>query len=170
MRPNAQGTMVPLGGRNDVHLKMLIDEIKPFIDSTYRTLADRTNTALGGSSLGGLATMYAGAKYPQVFGKLFVISPSVWWDNQRILQTVRDASKKMQKTQRQRIWLDIGDQEGKEALDGVRTLHKLLQEKGWKTGLTLQYIEAPNAAHSESAWAERLEPMLMFMYGSNIKR
>jgi predicted alpha/beta superfamily hydrolase len=172
MRPNAQGTMVPLGGRADAHSQMLVKEIKPFIDSVYRTLGDRTNTALGGSSLGGLMTMYTGAKYPNIFGKLMVISPSVWWDNQRILQTVRESAKNMQKSgvERQRIWLDIGDQEGKEALDGARALHKLLQEKGWKSSKTLHYTEVKNAAHSESAWAERLEPMLMFLFDNTPKR
>jgi predicted alpha/beta superfamily hydrolase len=168
MRPNAQGTMVSLGGRGDLHVQMLVEEIKPFIDSTYRTLNNRSNTALGGSSLGGLMTMYSGAKHPKVFGKLMVISPSVWWDKQRILQTVKDLAKNMQRSgsERQRVWLDIGDQEGKEALDGARALHKLLKEKGWKSSKILQYTEAKGAAHSESAWAMRLEPMLKYMFGN----
>lgn len=165
-RQNLQGAPISLGGKAATHAQMLVEEIKPFIDKTYRTLQDRDNTTLGGSSLGGLATIFTGATYPQIFGKLFVISPSIWWDNQSILKIVKDAVPTMLKSasERQRIWLDIGDQEGKEALEGARALNKLLQAQGWKQGKTMQYIEAKNAAHSESAWAARLEPMLRFMF------
>ena len=166
-RPTVTGGTITLGGRGDLHVKMLVEEIKPFIDKTYRTLGDRMNTALGGSSLGGLMTMYTGAKQPQVFGKLAVLSPSVWWDNKRLLKTVKDASGAMKKSgkERQRVWLDIGTQEGKEALEGARALNKLLLQQGWKAPQTLRFTEAPNAAHSESAWAMRLEPILMFLFG-----
>ena len=51
----------------------------------YRTLPDASNTALGGSSLGGLATLHLGLTHPDVFGRLAVMSPSVWWDNRAIL-------------------------------------------------------------------------------------
>lgn len=165
-RQTTTGGTISIGGSGALHARMLVEEIKPFIDSTYRTLQDRNSTALGGSSLGGLMTIFTGAKYPDVFGKLLVISPSVWWDEKSILKTVQSESKTMLKTpqDRQKIWLDVGTQEGKEALDGARALNKLLVKQGWKKGKTMQYQEFPNAAHSESAWAARLEPMLKFMF------
>ena len=49
---------------------MLVEEVKPFIEKTYRTLPGPENTGMGGSSLGGLVTLHLGIQYPQVFGKL----------------------------------------------------------------------------------------------------
>ena len=68
------------GGKADKLRPAIGGELKPFIESQYRTLSGAANTGLGGSSLGGLLTIYLGLKYPQVFGKLAVLSPSVWWN------------------------------------------------------------------------------------------
>lgn len=65
------------GGKADQYGRMLVEELKPFIDAEYRTLTDASNTGLGGASLGGLVTLYLGLKYPATFGRLAVISPSV---------------------------------------------------------------------------------------------
>ena len=51
----------------------------------YRVRRDREATGLGGSSLGGLVTLYLGLRYAQYFGKLAVLSPSVWWNHKSIL-------------------------------------------------------------------------------------
>lgn len=72
---------VKAGGKADAYGRMLVEELKPFIDSEYRTLTDAANTGLGGASLGGLVSLHLGLRHPMVFGKLAVMSPSVWWDN-----------------------------------------------------------------------------------------
>src|SRR5437588_4228824 len=102
---------------------MLIEQLRPIIDATYRTLTDVANTALGGSSLGGLATLHLGLTRPDVFGHLAVMSPSVWWDNRAILGEV-DA---FAVTQRPRIWLDVGGREGVEGLNDARALRDVLR-------------------------------------------
>ena len=61
--------------------KFLIEELKPFIDRKYRTRPDAESTGLGGSSLGGLATLALGLWFPNVFTRLMVMSPSIWWDD-----------------------------------------------------------------------------------------
>ena len=76
------------GGRARAYGKLLVKELKPLIDSEFRTLPDTANTALGGSSLGGLVSLYFGLEHPEVFGKLMVMSPSVWWANGAILREV----------------------------------------------------------------------------------
>src|SRR4051812_45521106 len=68
--------------------RFLVEELKPFIDSKYRTLREPEFTGLGGSSLGGLATLALGFWFPNVFSRLAVMSPSIWWDNQAIVETV----------------------------------------------------------------------------------
>ena len=58
------------GGKADDYGKMLIMDLKPFIDRTYKTLPGAANTAMAGSSLGGLVTMHLGLRFPTAFGKL----------------------------------------------------------------------------------------------------
>src|SRR5205807_701362 len=109
------------GGKANAYGRMIIEELKPIIDATYRTLPDASNTALGGSSLGGLATLHLGLAHPDVFGNLAVMSPSVWWDKRAILADV-DA---FASPQRPRIWLDMACPEGVEGLNGPRLLRDL---------------------------------------------
>jgi predicted alpha/beta superfamily hydrolase len=148
-----------MGGKADLYARMLVEELKPFIDSSYRTLPDPSNTGLGGSSLGGLVTLYFGLKHTEVFGKLAVVSPSVWWDNQMIVREVRALGTKP----RLRIWLDMGAKEEGGVKD-VRLLRDALIEKGWVAGADLKYLEAEGAEHNEQAWAARVEPILRFLF------
>lgn len=148
------------GGRADLYGRMLVEELKPFIDSEYRTLRDAKHTGLGGSSLGGLVSLYLGLRYPKVFAKLAVVSPSVWWDRQMILGEVGSLSKKP----KSRIWLDMGTEEGGDAIQGARLLRDALEKKGWKQGGDLKYYEAQGAKHNEAAWAERVGDILKFLY------
>lgn len=149
-----------VGGKADLYGRLIVEELKPFIDSHYRTKRDAADTGLGGSSLGGLVTMYLGLRYPNVFGRLAVISPSVWWDERRI---VRDVDALSSKT-RARIWLDIGTDEGGNAASDVQSLRDALVSKGWRIDRDLKYFEAAGAKHSETAWALRVEPMLRFLF------
>ena len=149
------------GGEADAYGRMIIEELKPFIDATYRTLTDAPNTGLGGSSLGGLVTMYLGLKHPQVFSRLAVMSPSVWWDRRAILANVRRARPKPAL----KIWVDIGTLEGDIHVENARLLKTGLIKAGWTEGRDLHYEEVLGGTHSESAWAERIGPVLQFLFG-----
>lgn len=155
-----------MGGEADLYGRMLVEELKPFIDSEYRTLKDAGHTGLGGSSLGGLVTLYLGLKYPKVFGKLAVVSPSVWFADKQIVSYVVGLTTKP----RVRIWMDMGTSEGgtrEDAQKGVadaRLLRDTLIKKGWRSGRDLRYFEAEGAEHNESAWADRVEPILSFLF------
>jgi predicted alpha/beta superfamily hydrolase len=155
-----------MGGKADLYGRMIVEELKPFIDSRYRTLRDAKNTGLGGSSLGGLVSLYLALKYPNVFGEAAVVSPSVWWDKKVIVREVEAMKKRL----RLRIWLDTGTKEGgnkseaEETTANARQLRDALVAKGWKEGKDLKYFEAEGAEHNERAWAQRVEPMLRFLY------
>jgi predicted alpha/beta superfamily hydrolase len=148
------------GGQADAYGRMLVEELKPFIDAQYRTLQGAEYCGMGGSSLGGLVTLYLGLQYPAVFSRLAVMSPSVWWRNRAILSTVAALPQRPEL----RIWLDIGTKESTRALPDARLLRDRLVSKGWKLGESLAYLEAEDAAHTESAWAERVSPMLQFLF------
>ncbi len=155
-----------MGGNADLYGHMLVEELKPFIDSRYRTLKGAGHTGLGGSSLGGLVTLYLGLKYPNVFGKLAVVSPSVWFADKQIVSYVTGLTTKP----RVRIWMDMGTKEGgtpeeaQRAVVDARLLRDTLMEKGWRLGRDLKYFEAEGAEHNESAWAARVEPILSFLF------
>jgi predicted alpha/beta superfamily hydrolase len=148
------------GGQADKYLKALTEEIKPFIDREYRTHTCAWNTALAGSSLGGLFTLYAGLECPEVFGKLAAMSPSAWWDRRYIVRAVERLPIKS----RQSIWLDIGTAEGAGTIADIRALRDALEEKGWTEHADLHYLEAKDAPHDEAAWAARVGPMLEFLF------
>jgi len=63
-----------------------------------------------------------------------------------------------------KIWLDIGTKEGQRALPDARELELALVKKGWVLGHDLSYLEVPDAEHNEVAWAQRVAPMLKFLF------
>jgi len=148
------------GGQADAYGQMLVEELKPFVDHTYRTFRGAENCGMGGSSLGGLVSMYLGLRYTWVFGKLCVMSPSVWWRNRAILKTVAQLKHKPDL----KIWLDIGTNESKRALPDAQALKDALVRKGWRIGQDLDYSEIEGAEHNEVAWAQRVAPMLKFLF------
>lgn len=151
------------GGHASAYAKFIVQELKPFIDSEYRTLPDPAHTALGGSSLGGLVTLYIGLRFPEIFGKLIVMSPSVWWGNRAILRQLR----KLNQKPRQEIWLDIGTCEGTDpenCVRNVRDLYAALVEKGWQPDDDLKFVEDEGAGHDERAWGARMRGALTFLF------
>ncbi|MDQ6829021.1 MAG: alpha/beta hydrolase-fold protein, partial [Gemmatimonadota bacterium] len=149
-----------VGGKANLYGRMLVEELKPFIDGEYRTLPDLANTGLGGSSLGGLVSLYLGLKYAGIFGRLGILSPSVWWDNRFIVRRVKALSTKPP----QRIWLSTGTAEGRGVAKSARTVRDALIAKGWVLGGDLAYFEVEGGTHHESAWAAIMEPMLRFLF------
>lgn len=154
------GRMKGHGGKADHYGRMIIEELKPFIDAEYLTKPEREFTGLGGSSLGGLVSLYLGLKRPDVFSRLAVISPAAWWANNQI---IRDAALINERLPL-RIWLDIGKREGSRIKHQVRALKEILLANGWRNGEDLAYFEIPDARHEESAWASRFDEVLRFLY------
>jgi len=143
-----------------VYGRFLIEELKPFIDRKYRTRREPEYTGLGGSSLGGLATLVLGLWFPNYFTRLAVMSPSVWWDDCAVYKIV-DA---IDETARPplKIWLDTGTRE--EGWERARELRDRLMQKGWRLDDDLLYLEADGSDHSEGAWAARMDPVLRFLF------
>ena len=148
------------GGGAALHGRMLVEELKPWIDRTYRTLPSAASTALGGSSLGGLATLHLGLRYYTAFGMLAALSPAVWWDNRAIIEQVEALPGHLPL----RIWLDAGTAETAALIPDVRALRDALQRKGWRVGHDLAYLEVEGAGHDERAWATRVAPMLRYLF------
>jgi predicted alpha/beta superfamily hydrolase len=148
------------GGRLADYRRMLVHELKPCIDRHYRTRPDAASTGLGGSSLGGLATLEIGLTRPDVFGRLAVLSPSLWWDGRWALDRARDLDGRLATT----IWLDAGTHEGPGVLHHARMLKNILVRRGWRLGRDLHYREVPGAGHSEADWARRAPDVLRTLF------
>lgn len=155
-----KGKMRGKGGKADLYGSMLINEIKPFIDNNYLTRPEREYTGIGGSSLGGLVSLYLSITHPDVFSRVAVMSPSAWWANNQIIRDVARLGERLPL----RIWLDIGKREGPRIKHQVRALKEMLLANGWQMGADLFYAEIPEARHEESAWAARFGEVVKFLY------
>jgi predicted alpha/beta superfamily hydrolase len=138
----------------------LTQELKPFIDRHYRTKREAEFTGLGGSSLGGLATLALGLWFPNYFTRLAVMSPSIWWDDcviYKIVDAIDETARAPLK-----IWLDTGSREP--GWERAGALRDRLVEKGWRLHDDLHYLEVEGADHSERAWSARVDPVLRFLF------
>lgn len=150
------------GGEAAKYGELLTKELLPFLYSRYRIPFGPQHTGLGGSSLGGLVTLYLGLKYPEIFGRLAVHSPSVWWNHKSIIGFVNETAPAL--VYRPRIWLDVGDSEGRRTLADADLLERRLLAHGWRDGADLDYERVPGGTHDEAAWALRVGPMLRFLF------
>ena len=164
------------GGEADAYLAFIADTLKPRIDRLFNTRRDRESTVMIGSSMGGLVSLYAYFRYPAVFGRAGVMSPSIWFGQSTIVDFIADA-----RVPRGRVYLDVGTAEGAGTLRDVRRLGRLLVRKGFRrhrivvqtsrsaddrrssTSSLLRYVEDAGARHTEAAWAWRLEGALAFL-------
>lgn len=148
------------GGLADVYGQLIVRELKPFIDRTYRTIPDRAETAIGGSSLGGLVSLYLALTRSDVFGRAAVMSPSVWWDRRVILRQLNASTL----APHPRLWVDMGTGEGRRGLQDARRLKAALVHAGWTPDDDLHYGEYEGATHSEAAWAARFGEVLEWLW------
>jgi predicted alpha/beta superfamily hydrolase len=154
------------GGKANDYGRLLVETIKPLIDSTYRTKPEAQYTGLAGSSLGGLVSMYFGLTHTSTFSRLGVVSPSVWWADRDIVTRVNSLPAHLPL----RIWLDIGSSEdgssagSEETVADTRVLRDALTAKGWVLDSDLKYLEAEGAHHNETSWAARTDQILKFLY------
>jgi predicted alpha/beta superfamily hydrolase len=148
------------GGRANRYAKFLLEEVRPFVNKQYRAELAPENTGIGGSSLGGLVSLYVGLKEPKIFGKIAALSPSVWWNERVILRFAATAPVQPLPC----IWLDIGTREGPRIVDDVERFRDILIHKGWHPGSNLHYERVEGAEHNEAAWARRVGPFLEFLF------
>ena len=156
------------GGKAGRYAQMLAREVKPFIDQQYRTRKAAASTGVGGSSLGAMVSLVAGLTYPRVFGKLALLSPSVWWDERSVLHLIGTRPLK----HRPRIWLDTGTAEGShpgEIVADARRMRDTLAQNGWRFEEDLRYEEASGQGHNEQAWAGRFGRVLEYLFPVPVK-
>ena len=152
----------------DNYLKFIVEELKPFIDSTFRTLKNKENTFIAGSSMGGLISMYAICSYPNVFGAAACLSThwigSLKRNTSQIPQAFQQYLKNhLPSPKNHKIYFDYGTA----TLDSFYKPHQLIVDaimrtKGFNKSnwMTKEFI---GEDHSEKAWSKRLYIPLTFM-------
>lgn len=174
------------GGDGAAYLTFLTNTLKPEIDRRYRTLPDREHTGIGGSSMGGLISLYAGLTRPDVFSKVMAMSPAVWFaerggpwlSSNQLLASLRGRTL----PQNVRFYVDMGtnersretdpnvvDSQGQPVsyprayLEGSQAVVAALRTGGVPTS-HLCYVVDSGAVHNESAWARRFEGAVLWLY------
>lgn len=155
------------GGGAAEHGRYLVDTLKPQIDRRYRTRPGREDTAVGGSSLGALVSLWLLLHHAPTFGAAALVSPALWWAGGVILDEVATAPGRLHDAglAPPRVWLHIGSAEdgGRgTALADARRLQRRLQGLGWP----LAYSEQPGWGHDEIAWAAQVPAMLRHLHAN----
>ncbi len=156
------------GGEASKYSLMVTRELLPFLRAEYRLRSGTGDTGIGGSSLGGLVSLWIGLRHTDIFGKLAVLSPSVWWNHRYILAYLNGVAPEL--ARRPRIWLDVGDQEGRRTLSDADLLHARLRKLGWRDEADLHFEAVAGGAHDEASWAQRVRPMLRFLFPAEATR
>ena len=152
-------TLGKIKGKGRQYMQWLVHTLKPFIDENYRTLTDRNNTIICGSSMGGLMALYGACVYNHVFQRAACLSPSLWVNPGKMLELIARAHIRNDTC----IYMDYGSEEmfnhaaNTEAL--LSTSYLLLTKR---VNLAMRIV--PGGTHSEASW-ERQIPIFMDCLG-----
>ncbi len=134
------------GGEGDEYAAFIVETLKPFIDQNFRTLPDRDNTTIAGSSLGALISYYIILQYPEIFSKAGLFSPSFWFTNEVVPFT-----ENFNKVYNQKIYIVADDDESDEMVDDIYEIKDALMQSGFAED-ELKVVIETNGAHSEWFW------------------
>lgn len=145
-----------------LYAKFLIEELKPMIDAEYRTLPDRAHTAVMGSSMGGIVSLYLAYYHPDVFGMAGCLSTTVRPPD-RLLYT--KAWRRDSPLHKVRLWVDYDAPRPTDEKGGYRwQSDEFLQQWDWFQGKNF-VIKGIAGEHNEAAWRARLDEVMLFLFG-----
>ena len=140
-------------------------EVMPLVDRNYRTLPGRPNTGIGGSSYGGVATLYALLARPNTFGYGLIESPVMWIG---MGQLVRDTSPLVALPVK--VFVAFGGKEvsnpviSEKMIGLIRQVESNFRSAGYDES-NFRFVVDPEALHTEAAWEQRLPGALTFLFG-----
>jgi predicted alpha/beta superfamily hydrolase len=137
--------------------RFLVETLKPLIDAKYRTLVGPADTAVMGSSLGGVVSFYLGWQRPDVFGKVACLSSTFGYRDDLVERVATESKRNL------RIYLDSGWPG--DNYEATRSMRDRLIWKGYRPGSELFYLAFPEARHDENAWATRSPIPFQFLFG-----
>lgn len=135
-------------GEGEKYIDFLIATLKPFVDTHYRTLKNKQNTIIAGSSMGGLISFFAAMKYPNIFGKAGVFSPSFWIGKSEIKNDLDLTEKNLQGD----WYISIGAKEAENMMADAEEIAKILKEN---SRVKVKFVIDKDANHNEKAWQQQ---------------
>jgi predicted alpha/beta superfamily hydrolase len=143
-----------------IYAKWMVETLKPFIDSQYRTLPDARNTGIGGSSMGGLISIYATLMYPSVFSKMMIFSPSLWITSKIYFDAIHFTHPSPT-----RIYLYAGGREGSNMIPNVQRFKAALEKMGYNDSpVEFNLAIDPKGEHNEDRWGREFPKALEWLY------
>ncbi len=147
-------------GEGRQYMAFIVDVVKPYVDAHFRTKADRTNTAIMGSSLGALISHYAIYQYPHVFSKAGILSPAYWF-----APAVFDLAATRSLSTDTKIYFYAGGNEDENMLPNLNRMTSLLQSQGASQQNFSIRID-PAAQHNETAWRNEFPHAVEWLFGA----
>ena len=149
-------------GEAAYYAQFIVETLKPYIDENFRTKRGRKYTAVSGSSMGGLLSVYMAVKYQDVFSKVGALSSAFGV----CLDDLVDFIEQHPKHKPIRFWLDLGSSEGMEMEYDVNQepVIRALIEAGWKKDKEVKFTLYEGARHHERYWRERFNEVLLFLF------
>lgn len=156
-----------VGGLGRDYIDFIVNELKPMMDIKYKTLPSREHTAMIGSSMGGLISLYAATVYPEIFSKIGAFSTAVWFAEEELLHAIN----KLDTNLPIKWYLDIGTNEtsndekaefNRLYLEGSKSVYQTLKEKVSEPNL--RFIIEDGGIHNERDWSRRFPEAIAFLF------
>ncbi|WP_418262916.1 alpha/beta hydrolase [Flavobacterium faecale] len=149
-------------GQGKKYIRFLTETLKPYVDANFRTKTDRKNTGIGGSSMGGLISIFSGLRKPEVFGKLMIFSPSLWVVPQLKIDV------EVENTDDTKIYLYAGGEESEQMVEQVekfkeRVLNSQFVKDKMKINLSINKL----GTHNETYWSDEFPKAIEWLFFSN---
>lgn len=146
------------GGNGENYVRFIIKTLKPKVDSLYRTKSNAKNTAIFGSSLGGLISFYAVIKHPNVFGKAGIFSPSFWFSDE--VYSLMEKSE----TSKTKIFFLCGDKENETMVSDLKKMQTLLDRNRCYCLKLNKTVIVKDGEHNEKLWKENFEQAVKWLF------
>ncbi len=153
------GTTVLGKGQGKKYIQFVTETLKPFVDSNFRTKVEREHTGIGGSSMGGLVSLFSGLRYPKVYGKLMLFSPSLWVVPK--LKVDSDSTN----TDDTKIYLYAGGDESETMIEHVKTFKKnMIASEFMKDKMKINLSINMEGKHNETYWSDEFPKAIEWLF------
>jgi predicted alpha/beta superfamily hydrolase len=147
-------------GQGELYVEFLEKTLIPYVNRKYRTLADRLHTGIGGSSMGGLISLFAGLNHQDTFSRLMVFSPSLW-----IAPKIFQQADHFHPEKEVHLYIYAGGKESENHLPNVnRFKQRLTEGKSIFSEIHLHLSLNPEGTHSEHYWRQEFPKALKWLF------
>lgn len=147
-------------GKGDAYLDFICETLIPYVNKKFRVKTGYENTGIGGSSMGGLISLYAGLRYPDVFGGMMVFSPSLW-----ISPMIFNHAHDFDTNSKSALYLYAGGMESKNHIPNIKKLDTVLSPK-YADAMYGRYKCSiyEKGQHGEYYWAHEFPKAIKWLY------